>query len=140
MTSTTINCIDRPSWARERTIDREEISDIVYEAIQSARESLVSTVRSELDSYISNSSLVFEPEDEFPSHRRLTGDYYWGDESYHVDSQSGSIYLSVMACFLAHPLPSQSVPDDYLGLQVWLEWHGDSGAFSIWRNTDSSVI
>lgn len=140
MITTTISCIDPPAWAQERRIDRDEVSDIVYEAIQSARDSLLTTVRSELNAYFSDPSLVFESDDEFPSHRLLTGDYYWGDESYHVEPQSGAIFVSVMANFLAHPLPSQSAPDDYLRLQVWLEWHGDSGTFSIWRNTDSSAI
>lgn len=57
-----------------------------------------------------------------------------------TDAETGRYQISVMAHCLAHPFPGQTRPDDYLGLNVWLESDPGFSTFHAFRNTDSSVI
>lgn len=132
--------IDRPNWSRGPRVTTEGVSDEMMERLRSAREGLLATVHSEICSYLSDPQLVFDSADEFPSTQRLTGEYYISDEYYHVAPESGRVRISITAHCLAHPLQPQAPPDDYLGLEVWLESDADSRSFSVFRNTDSSVI
>ena len=121
-------------------VKRDGISDDAFARLQSAREAILSAVDQEVLAYLSNSFLVFDSANDFPNTQRLTGDYYVGSECYHVDPETGRYRVSVMARCLAHPLPGQTAPDDYLGLEVWLESSRDCKSFSSYRNTDSSAI
>jgi hypothetical protein len=135
-----INRINPPSWAHPSRVRSDGVSSEVLARLQAAREALLSAVHTEVSAYLSDPQLVFDSADDFPSRRRLTGDYYLGDHHYDVDPETGRCRISVMARFLAHPLPTQSHPEDYLGLEVWLYFIPDSQGFSVCRNTDSSVI
>jgi hypothetical protein len=135
-----MNRINPPYWAREPRVSSDGITTDALDRLRAAREALLSAVHTEISAYLSDSLLVFDSADEFPSSRRLTGDYYIGDEHYHLDADSGRYHVSVTARCLAHPLPSHTAPDDYLGLEVWLESSPDCRAFSKFRNTNSSVI
>ncbi len=135
-----MNCINPPKWAREPRVSSDGITADALDRLRSAREVLLSAVHTEISAYLSDSLLVFDSADEFPSSQRLTGDYYIGDERYDVDSETGCYRISVMARCLAHPLPSQTAADDYLGLEVWLESSPDCRTFAAYRNADSSVI
>lgn len=105
-----------------------------------AREALFSAVHAEVCNYLSNPDLVSVSADDFPSTQRLTGDYYIGDLHYDVDRDTGRYRVSVMVRCLGHPLSAHSHPEDYLGLELWLEFAPDRQVFSLCRNTDSSVI
>jgi hypothetical protein len=108
--------------------------------MQAAREALLMTIHTEVCAYLSDPELTFDADDDFPNVQRLTGDYYLGDESYDIDPETGRSHVWVEARCLAHPLPQQSHPDDYLGLTVWLAFNPERSSFSICRNTDSAVI
>ena len=135
-----MNRINPPSWARKRQVSTDGIAADVLERLRTAHEALLSAVHAEVSAYLSDPLLVFDSADEFPSSQRLTGDYYIGDEHYRLDADTGRYHVSVMARCLAHPVPSQTAPDDYLSLEVWLESSPDCRTFSTFRNTDSSVI
>jgi hypothetical protein len=135
-----MNRINPPSWATAPRVTCEGISDDVFARLRAAREAMLSAVHQEVSAYVSDPLLVFDSADDFPSIQQLTGDYYVGDEYYHVGPETGRYKISVMARCLAHPLPTQTAPDDYLGLEVWLESDADCRTFSKCRNTDSSVI
>jgi hypothetical protein len=135
-----INRINLPSWAREPQVRSEGIAADAMERLRAAREALLTAVHAEVSAYLTDPALMFDSADEFPSAQRLTGDYYIGDEHYRLDTETGRYQVAVMARCLAHPLPSQTAPDDYLGLEVWLESGPDCRTFSTFRNTDSSAI
>jgi hypothetical protein len=135
-----LNCIDRPSWAREPRQCYDGIPAEGVARLQAVREALLSAVHAEVCAYLYDSRLVFDSPEDFPSTQRLTGDYYISDESYCLAPECSGYRISVMARCLAHPLLSQSAPDDYLGLTLWLETDSDCRTFSTFRNTDSSVI
>jgi hypothetical protein len=135
-----IKRIRPPSWARKPRQDYEGIPPEGVACLQSGREELLAAVHAEVSSYLSDPQLVFGGSEDFPSRRRLTGDYYIGDESYCVDPDTAGYRISVMARCLANPLSPQSAPDDYLGLEVWLAADAGCRTFTTFRNTDSSVI
>jgi len=108
--------------------------------MQAANEALLSAVDTEVSAYLSDPELVFDSSEDFPSTQRLTGDYYIGDLHYDLDPDTARHRVSVLVRCLAQPLPDQSHPDDYLGLEIWLEFAPDQPIFSVYRNTDSSVI
>jgi hypothetical protein len=135
-----INRIHAPVWARERQVRSAGISPNALDHLHAAREVLLSAVHTEVSAYLSDPLLVFESADEFPSSQRLTSDYYIGDEYFCLDADTGRYRVSIMVRLLAHPLPSQDAPDDYLGLEVWLESGPDFRTFTKFRNIDSSAI
>jgi len=132
--------IPPPVGAPHPRVRFDGLSPDVQAQLESAREAMLAAAHAEVSAYVSDPTLTFSPPDQFPSTQRLTGDYYISDECYTTDSASGRHRVSILARCLAHPLPAQSEPDDYLGLEVWLEWHPESTSFSVFRNTDSSVI
>jgi hypothetical protein len=108
--------------------------------MQAARGALLSAVHAEVSAYLSDRGLVFEGPQEFPSTHRLTGDYYIGDQRFDIDPETGRCRVSVRARCLAHSLPGEPHPDDYLGLEVWLDFNPELRVFTVSRNTDSSSI
>ncbi len=134
-----IRLIEAPDWAsvRTRSVDND-FDPVAFAAIQDARCFLMSAVRHEVIKYLSDPQLCFD-DDNFPSTKRLNGDYYIGDESYIWHAEEEAFHISVMANFLGESLGPRS-PDDYLSLEVHLQWLPCSASFVSWRNTDSSVI
>lgn len=134
-----INRIDAPDWARTPEVsfyDGFNLSD--YEHIQQCRESLLDSVHTAVTEYICDDQLTFDDEN-FPSRAILTGDYYLSDEAYNMHVGPVVYHISVQSHFLGRQSPD-SDPDDYLGLEVHLQWDPEKGTFSEYRNTDSSVI
>lgn len=132
--------IPRPSWSREPRIDDAGISREVYSRICAARELILASIDLEVSKYLSDPELVFSSVDEFPSTRRLTGEYYLGDERYFIDPVRGYYRVAVAIRCLGLSPHGKTLLDDYLGLEIWLECSPEYRTFSVFRNTDSSVI
>ena len=135
-----IKCIQPPEWARPARITNDGLSAEALARLHAAHATILSTVHAEVSAYLSDPALAFESADEFPSLQRLNGDYYVGDTYCAPSPEPGYCRVSVMARCLAHPLPGQTAPDDYLGLEVWLESSPDCTTFAPFRNTDSSAL
>lgn len=133
-----IKRIARPAWTREFTVD-VKIPQKHYREIQAARTELESAVHESVIGYMTQPELCFD-DDNFPSTRKMNGQYYLGDEwyVYHVDMDV--YHCSVMARCLAKS-PGKRSLDDYLGLEVHLRWMPKTRLFDTsWRDVDSSVI
>ncbi|TKR29492.1 hypothetical protein FCE95_15250 [Luteimonas gilva] len=131
--------IPTPLWARPTDAslyDGVRLSD--YHLIQSHRDRLLDAVHDELDAYL-NSDAIFGAGD-FPNRERLTGEYYIADESYAQHTGPLWIQIGIKCHCLEYPINAGQIDLDYLGLEVWLRFEPASGAFSIFRNTDSSSI
>ncbi len=132
--------IPRPSWSRVPRIEVAEVPAEIYSRICAARELMLKAIDLEVANYLTNPELVFSSFDEFPSSRRLTGEYYVSDEGYFIDSSRGICRIHVAVRCLGCSPQGKTQLDDYLGLDVWLECSPECRTFSVYRNTDSSVI
>ena len=139
LTKTAIQCIDAPEWADvpDTSVDADFDAE-AFKAIQAARDQLLAAVHDAVTEYLSDPDLCFD-DDSFPTTQTLNGEYYLGRESYIRHADVDTFHVAVMArCLGASPGPR--TPDDYLGLEVHLQWLPDARLFVSWRNTDSSVI
>ena len=131
--------IEPPKWA-DISPDRTDadFDPGVLNDIQASSDKLIAMVHTAVVDYLTNAQLCFD-DDNFPSTLALTGDYYISTASYHWLADRSAYLVSVMTNFLGTS-PGPRSPDDYLGLEVHLQWLPDSQSFVSWRNTDSSVI
>lgn len=134
--------IDRPRWANVPDIWLNEIRLADFEVIRTRRDRMLKVVHKEIESYLNTEGLYYDdPEDEgFPNRVRMTGDYYISDESYAVDDDTGGFLISIRCHCLGRRVAKNRRPDDYLGLEVWLRCEPPRWTFTVFRNTDSSVI
>lgn len=131
--------VTRPDSARPPRVRLTQVDQAAYQAIQTYREEMLVIVHDEVQRYLSTPELVFEAGGGFPSIPDMTGEYYIGDEGY--TAHPGPWYqISIMARFQGPRLHEQQTCFDYLGLEVWLRHDPVTREFSIYRNTDSSVI
>ena len=129
--------IEPPAWAAVSPAD-DDFPSSALEAIRGADGLLLSRVHAELVEYLTDPQLCFDDEN-FPSTRELTGHYYLAEHPPWYHAEQGVLGVSVMARFVGGSNGERS-PDDYLGLEVHLQWLPESAEFVLWRNTDSSVI
>ena len=110
----------------------------VLTAIRASNDKLLAAIRAAVVEYLTDPQLCFD-DDNFPSTRALTGEYYISATAYIWHADHSAFHVAVMTNFLGASVGPQS-PDDYLGLEVHLQCLPDSQAFVSWRNTDSSAI
>ena len=128
-----------PDWADPAEVWLHDIRLSDYQAIQEHRERLLEAVHGAVEKYLNTRGLYFSSDDYFPNRKRMTGDYYLSDESYH-GNVPGGFKISVYCCCLRKPwLPEQTGPDDYLGLCVWLFCVPGKWSFKV-QATDSSAL
>lgn len=134
--------IERPRWADVPDVWLSDIRLADYQAIQRHRVRMLKVVHKEIEQYLNTENLVYDDEDDdgFPNRLRMTGDYYIGDESYTQHVNPLWIQISVGCRCLGRSVVKNRRPDDYLGLEVWLRCEPPRWTFSVFRNTDSSVI
>lgn len=136
-----VHQIASPPWARPSLRDAEDLAPVVEAWLAANRAAMLDEVRREVERYVNDPDLcVNRDEDGFPCRDRLTGAYYLGDEGY-FPGEAESVEISIQCRFLEGPKSGMDRLDDYLSLEVWLRCLPDlSTGFTIFRNTDSSVI
>lgn len=136
--------IERPRWSDEPDIWLNDMRLADYEAIQKRRRQMLKAVHQEIENYLNTTGLYYEYEDEanesFPNRFQMTGEYYIGYESYTAHVGPVWFQVSIKCHCLGRRTPKKRQADDYLGLEVWLRCDPDKWTFTIFRNTDSSVI
>ncbi len=137
-----------PDWAPGylvRDADGEVVPDLSLEgaheahaALHARQDEIASLVDRAVNEYVNEDSLIFnEDEDDFPTRKRLNGEYYLGPSFYQIGSNGYS--MTIMARCLEKPWYSGQVDCDYLGLNVWINLDPATGSLSI-SGVDSSVI
>ncbi|MCR9115798.1 MAG: hypothetical protein NXI22_02485 [bacterium] len=134
-----VRCIEPPDWADVSPPRADDAFDPgVLVTIRDAHHKLLTATHAAVVEYLADPQLCFD-DDNFPSTRTLTGDYYISATSHIWHADHSAFHVAVMTNFLGTS-PGPQSPDDYLGLEVHLQWLPDSQSFVSWRNTDSSVI
>jgi hypothetical protein len=134
-----MTCVPAPDWADPAEVWLYDIRLSNYQAIQEYRPRMLEAVHEAVEKYLNTRGLYFSSDDYFPNRKRMTGEYYLGDESYH-GNVSGGFKISVYCrCLQKAWLPEQTGPDDYLGLNVWLFCAPGKWSFKV-EATDSSAL
>ena len=132
--------VRRPRWAAAPDIWLQRIRLADYEAIQARRDRMLKVVHKEVEDYLNTTGLYSEGNgDGFPNRSRMTGEYYTAEETYTADDDTDGFMISIKCHCLGHRVKSRKA-SDYLGLEVWLECDESYRTFTVFRNTDSSVI
>ena len=134
-----IRRIQSPSWA-DVALSRADVDfdPATLSAIHDANELLLDVIHSAVVDYLTDPQLCFD-DDNFPSTVALTGEYYVSCTS-HIWHAGVRAFHVATSCNCLGASPGPRSPDDYLGLEVHLQWLPESRSFISWRNTDSSVI
>ena len=139
-----------PKWARKSiiTIDpRFALSE--YQRVASKRTVLLAIVQDAIQAYINDTILTCETNKEgFPARDRLTGQYYIGSESFHCQELTPNTKkvnalqynISIMARCLEKIWSPNQIDQDYLGLEVHLEWLPEKAQLAFYGDVDSSSI
>ena len=131
--------IEPPHWANISPPRADDDFDrAVLSAIDNAKDALLAAVHSALVKYLTDEQLCFD-DDNFPSSLALTGEYYISGVSHIWHAEEQVFHVAAQTNFLGKS-PGPRSADDYLGLEVHLQWLPENEAFVSWRNTDSSVI
>ena len=131
--------IEPPHWASVSPNHTDDAFDSdVLAAIIASNDKLLAATHAAVVDYLTDPQLCFD-DDNFPSTKALTGEYYISGTSHLWHAEHSAFHVAVMANFVGTS-PGPRSPDDYLGLEVHLQWLPDSQSFVSWRNTDSSVI
>ena len=131
--------IEPPDWADvspDRTDDAFDLGALTV--IRESNDKLLAAIHAAVVEYLTDPELCFD-DDNFPSTLALTGQYYVSTVSHIWHADHSAFHIAAMTNFLGAS-PGPRSPDDYLGLEVHLQWMPDSQSFVSWRNTDSSVI
>ena len=141
--------IPAPQWASppEKSVDLAFDEENLQAAL-AQRESIVAVVQHAVQSYIDDSSLAFDTEEGFPSKKKLTGEYYIGDEHYWVNHEpwfnrigrTREFRFSFCVRCLERLWHPNQIDQDYLGLEVHFDWLPDTKTFQHHGDVDSSVI
>ena len=129
-----VSQIEVPTWARRPQVQLEGVSESELAAIRVHRAALVAAVQSAVEKWLND---VGENA-LFPDRAKLTGNFYVGDELYER-GEEGNIRISIFCCCLERPQPLTDREDDYLGLEVWLNYVEGSVTFEV-SDIDSSSI
>ncbi len=129
-----------PAYARKADVWLHNMKLADYNEIQVHRGELLGVIHEEVESYLNTTELVYDSDEGFPSLARLTGFYYISDETYETHVNPLWYQISIQTHFLEKPWMDNQEDFDYLGLQVWVRCDPEAWRFSIFRNTDSSVI
>ena len=133
--------ITTPEWARPPRVEVDEVPSAAYEAIQAHRDEMLQRVHQEVEAYLNTPGLYYEGDEEgFPNRSQMTGEYYVGDEYYTTHSHPVWFQIGILCRCLQKPRHEGQRDRDYLGLEVWLRCEPDVWSFTVFRNTDSSVI
>jgi hypothetical protein len=99
-----------------------------YDRVQKCREALLEAHHRAVLEYIARCAL--DEDDLFPYRGALSGDYYLeGRESYY--RQDGELRISIQArCLGVRPHHSRNKPRDYLGIDIVLQFHPETGTFT----------
>jgi hypothetical protein len=131
--------VEVPAWARRPDADLDNMRLSDYHAIQQRRHQMLDIVHQEVEDYLNTPGLYGEGEDGiFPNRSYMNAEYYIGDEIY--IGRVGPVWIQVG--IMCRCLGSRLGHDerDYLGLDVWLRCNPKDWSFTVFRNTDSSVI
>lgn len=138
-----VHRIEPPSWSAKRAAKINGISQANHQDIQRHRDAILTLVQDEVEEYLNTLDLVFdEGEDGFPNRSLMTGQYYIAEEYYDrcAGELPGGIVIAISTRFLEKAWYQGQADFDYLGLEVWIHCDPATWRFSIYRNTDSSVI
>ena len=129
-----VSQIEVPAWARRLQVHLEGVSESDFATLQRHRAALVASVHSAVEKWLDG---VGENA-PFPDRAKLTGNFYVGDELYERGDE-GSIRISIFCRCLERPKLGSGREDDYLGLEVWLNYVEGSATFEV-SDIDSSSI
>jgi len=129
-----VSLIEAPTWARRPRVDLEGVSETELAAIQLHRAALIASVQSAVEQWLRD----VDESALFPNRAKLAGSFYVGDELYER-GEEGSIRISIFCRCLERPKPGSEREDDYLGLEVWLNYVEGSATFEV-SDIDSSSI
>lgn len=129
-----VSLIEAPTWARRPRVDLEGVSETELAAIQLHRAALIASVQSAVEQWLRD----VDENALFPNRAKLTGSFYVGDELYER-GEEGNIRISIFCRCLERPKLGTDREDDYLGLEVWLNYVEGSATFEV-SDIDSSSI
>jgi len=92
-----------------------------------------------VNEYINNDDLAYDAWEEFPSRSRLTGEYYLGNQYYAMEPGNDHCFASSMACCQEKLWYPNQIGQDYLGLDVDVEFDTATGMMIV-AMVSSSVI
>ena len=97
-------------------------------------------VDKEITAYLEEEDLCNDGEGMFPRRCEMTGEWYVADV--YLTEEDGQVYGNIMTHFLGYyPDSCARMPiDDYLGLEVWLEYDRDRKVFCFDGSVNSSAI
>lgn len=101
---------------------------------------IMDIVIKEITEYLGDENLCNDDIDTFPRRCEMTGEWYVGD--IWLYEEKGKIRGSISTRFLGYyPTPSARMPiDDYLELEVWIEYGSEHERFSFDGGLNSSSI
>ncbi len=141
-----------PEWARRVAPTVEaEFGEEEYRAVFMHRAEILAAVQEAVEQYINDDDVTSnESRRSFPERRKLTGEYYIGEENYWVSTvkyhgdrpptPQAQYLFSLMARCLEEPWLEGQTDLDYLSLSVLFEWDPAAQQVSSTCDVDSSRI
>ena len=104
------------------------------------KDEIMTIVKAGIAGYLSDEAVCNDEEGMFPRSCEMTGEWYVGD--IFLTEEDGRIWGSVLTRFLGlYPGLCARMPvDDYLGLEVWVEYDRENRKFIFDGSIDSSSI